>query len=155
MSYGKAAALSVGAFAAGLMLGAVAMTSATRMHEGHDIVAHKGDADECLVDGFAEGAQFTFEVDTGAPGLFFGRNHARALGLNPDKIRFEWEYNSVSGSGREAAILLRRLDVGGLVLNDVQAFIGNTASVKWPLLGRSVLKRMNLTMAHGECALSG
>jgi len=109
---------------------------------------------ELMVEGSANGAPFTFEIDTGASALMFGINHAAALGFGARQLNFDGQFVSPGGTARKASIRLRdlRLD-GGFALAGVDAAISATEMTR-PLLGRPVLRFLNLTYVRDCCALS-
>jgi clan AA aspartic protease (TIGR02281 family) len=149
------------AFAAGVVIALVAdatnrnlpVLDTASVGGAHRLAVRSGEYGNCYVDGFGNDAPFTFEIDTGAGGLVFARNHVRQLGLNPAALRFDQPYSSANGDGREANIRLRELRIGGFVLKDVAAFVTPTP-MENPLLGTTVLRFLFLEFRRGACLLS-
>ena len=118
------------------------------------IPVRRGEWGELLVDGSANGAPFTFELDTGAYDFLFGVNHAAALGFGARQLSFDGQFVSPGGSGRKALIRLRELRLdGGFVVAGLDAAV-NEREMSKPLLGRPALRCLNLAYVRDCCALS-
>jgi hypothetical protein len=120
-----------------------------------------------LVDGSANGAPFTFVIDTGAGGLYFGAEHTRRLGIT-EALDFIGWFKSPGLSCPDAHIYLDELRLdGGFVRTRVpacitQADLGpllrNCSNVglaeNVALLGRDVLRWLNFSYARGCATLT-
>jgi clan AA aspartic protease (TIGR02281 family) len=126
--------------------------------EQHGIIpVRRGDTwGELLIDGSANGAAFTFELDTGACDLCFCLKHRDRLGLRAADVKFSGRFMSPGGGGRSARIRLRELRLdGGFVVAGVDAVMNETDYLgETPLLGRSVLRLLNFSYVRGCAALS-
>lgn len=86
------------------------------------------------------GAQIRFVVDTGSDDVVLTRKDARRAGIDVSKLDFSDEYDAETGSGLQADTTLRRLAVGPLAFNDVQASVNDDGGAS--LLGMTFLHRL-------------
>lgn len=132
-------------------------------HEGledHRMAAHGREPVTVVADAYgqfhiaalANGAALRFLVDTGASDVTFRKQDAARLGLNPSRLVFDQTYWTANGRIRGASFRLHRLVIGACVLTDVVASI-NGGDLEEPLLGMSLLRRMNMTVADGTMTL--
>jgi clan AA aspartic protease (TIGR02281 family) len=109
---------------------------------------------QCYIEGKANGASFSFLIDTGASDVSFGKNDARKLGFDPAQLSFDQSYSSANGIGHQATVTLPELSLGGVVVaHNVEASIVN-ANMSHPLLGASVLKTLHFQYSQGDCELT-
>jgi aspartyl protease family protein len=111
---------------------------------------------QCYVNGLMDGEPFVLLVDSGASSLLFNRNHLPRLGVDPAALRFNRTIATANGTGRAAGFVLHEVRLGGFVLYDVPALVGDAKGKTdddAPLLGMSVLKLMHLEIGGGACAL--
>ena len=90
----------------------------------------------------ANGVDFRFMVDTGATSVVFSKADARNLGLDPAALRFDRDMSTANGPTKAAAIRLREIAIGPIVVTDVPALV-NAADLPEPLLGMRLLERMS------------
>jgi len=90
----------------------------------------------------ANGVDFRFMVDTGATSVVFSTADARRLGLDPAALRFDHVMSTANGPTKAAAIRLREIAIGPLVVTDVPALV-NSGDLSDPLLGMRLLERMS------------
>jgi clan AA aspartic protease (TIGR02281 family) len=111
---------------------------------------------QCYVNGLIDGEPFSLLVDSGASGLLFYRNHLPRLGVDPGTLHFNRTIATANGSGHAAGFVLHEVRLGGFVLHDVPALVGDANGKMGddaPLLGMSVLKLMHLEIGGGACTL--
>ena len=87
-------------------------------------------------------------VDTGATSVVFSKADARRLGLDPAALRFDRVMSTANGRTSAAAIQLREIAIGPIVVTDVPALV-NAADLPEPLLGMSLLERMSAVEIKG------
>jgi aspartyl protease family protein len=92
------------------------------------------------VDARADGVGFRFMVDTGASAVVFSKADARRLGFDPASLRYDRTVLTANGTAKAAAIRLRELAIGPIVLTDVPALV-NAGKLSSPLLGKLTLRR--------------
>ena len=89
-----------------------------------------------------DGVDFRLMVDTGATSVVLGREDARRLGIDPASLRYERTVHTANGTTKAAAIRLRQLAIGPIVVNDVPALV-NAGALSDPLLGMRLLERLS------------
>src|SRR5215467_3988470 len=79
-------------------------TRSDRLRElGQHIAAD--DRNECRSEIRANGERVRAVFYSGSTSpLFFGRNHAKALGFDPEKLSFSGSYSAANGTGKYAAV---------------------------------------------------
>lgn len=95
-----------------------------------------------VMDGEVGPTKVRFLVDTGATKVVLSRDDAVRAGLRPEDLRFNQSVSTANGEVRVAPVTLRRLRVGQIVLNDVEAIV-NSAPMRVSLLGMSFLQRLD------------
>lgn len=90
----------------------------------------------------ANGVGFRFMVDTGATSVVFSKADARRLGLDPAALRFDQIVSTANGLTTAAAIRLREIAIGPIVVTDVPALV-NAGDLPGSLLGMRLLERMS------------
>lgn len=95
-----------------------------------------------VMDGEVGRAKVRFLVDTGATKVVLSRDDAVRAGLRPENLHFDQSVSTANGEVRVAPVTLRRLRVGQIVLNDVEAIV-NSAPMRVSLLGMSFLQRLD------------
>jgi clan AA aspartic protease (TIGR02281 family) len=122
---------------------------------GNELTIPVGSYNQCETDVIANGHSFPNTLlDSGASGhLTFGRNHARALGFNPDSLAYTGSFESANGTGRYARITLREVRIGNWSLHDVPAEITQAEQSK-PLAGLELLHPLHYRLSDNYCYLS-
>jgi aspartyl protease family protein len=94
-------------------------------------------------------------VDTGASAIYLGRTQAAALGVDTTRGRRS-EMSTFRGPRTIWVVKLERVQVGGLVARDVDAWVVEEGEEgpPQPLLGMSFLARFEVRVAGGAMTLS-
>jgi clan AA aspartic protease (TIGR02281 family) len=120
---------------------------------GSDLTIPVGSYNQCETDISANNHTFHALLDSGANGhLTFGRNHAKALGFNPDSLSYSYTYGSANGTGHLAKVTLREVRIGNWSLRDVPAEI-TQAEQSEVLVGLEILHPLNFRLSGGACHL--
>lgn len=119
-----------------------------------DAISFKAGSDgHFWVNARVNGVGFRFMVDTGASSVVFGKADARRLGLDPASLRYDRTVSTANGLTRAAAIRLRELAIGPIVVTDVPALV-NAGELSSPLLGIRFLERLSaVEIANGTLTL--
>lgn len=106
-------------------------------HDGHFYIV-----------GAVNGAPVRFLVDTGASGIALSPADARRLGVDLERLRFDYSFETANGVGRGAPFKADTLEVGPLTLRDVAMTI-NQAPMRTSLLGLSYLSQLESYEVRG------
>jgi aspartyl protease family protein len=106
------------------------------------------------VDARVDGRRMAFMVDTGASVIALRASDAALLGIHPAQREFTAKVNTANGSLRAAPAMLSMVEVGGLVVRDVQALVIPDEALSENLLGLSFLRRLRrFEYANGKLVL--
>jgi aspartyl protease family protein len=101
--------------------------------------------------GRINGGTVRFLVDTGATRVAIGPSQARQLGLDPTKGQLGYA-QTANGAIRVSRLKLDTVEIGGIVLHNVDAEIG-AADMPFVLLGMSFLNRTEMHRDGGTLHL--
>ncbi len=88
------------------------------------------------------GQAMTLMVDTGASSVVLKPADAARAGVDLDKLSYTVAVDTANGTTYAAAVRLRTLSIGPLVVDNVDALVARPGSVKENLLGMSFLRRL-------------
>lgn len=94
------------------------------------------------VDGRIDGRLLGFMVDTGATVVALRQGDAERVGIRPSQSDFTAEVKTANGIVHGARTQLSMVEVGGLIVRDVQAVVLPDAALSENLLGLSFLSRL-------------
>ncbi len=93
------------------------------------------------VEAMVDGVPVAFMVDTGASEVVLTLEDARRLGFDPDRMTFSRTYQTANGIVHGAPVLLEKLAIGPIVVENVRASV-NSAPMEGSLLGMTFLSRI-------------
>lgn len=88
------------------------------------------------------GQSMTLMVDTGASSVVLKPADAERAGIDLDTLQYTVPVDTANGTAYTAAVRLRSLAVGPLVVRNVDALVARPGTVKENLLGMSFLRRL-------------
>jgi aspartyl protease family protein len=103
-----------------------------------------------LAEARVEGRTLTFLVDTGATTVVLRPADARALGFDPDRLRYTVPVHTANGTTYAASVRLGTLAVGPIRVRDVDALVAKPGALKDSLLGMSFLNRLRSYEFSGD-----
>ena len=89
------------------------------------------------------GRRLNLMVDTGASVVALTQRDAERLGFNPSARDFSAQVQTANGRVRAARAMLPAVEIGGIVVRNVEALIVDDASLTENLLGLSFLSRLS------------
>jgi aspartyl protease family protein len=93
-------------------------------------------------------------IDTGASVIAINRSSARKLGLSVSSSDFKYRVNTANGTIKAARVLLKRVELQSIRVQDVDAFVLDDKSLTGTLIGMSFLNKLNSYQArNGEMVL--
>lgn len=107
-----------------------------------------------LTDGRIEGQRIGFMVDTGASVVALNETSAARFGLRPSRGDYNATVTTANGTIKAARARIAMLDVGGLVVRDVDAMVLPDGALSENLLGLSFLSKLKrFEYANGQMLL--
>lgn len=93
-------------------------------------------------------------VDTGASSVAINKTTARKLGLNISAKDFIYEASTANGKTKMAIAMIREIQIGRILVRDVEAAVLDDKALDGTLLGMSFLKRLEgFTVTEGDLIL--
>lgn len=105
------------------------------------------------VDARVDGRRVDFMVDTGASVIALRESTAAKLGFHPSPRDYTLKAHTANGIAKAAPVTLSRVDVDGITVRDVQAFVMADEALGVNLLGMSFLSRVKWTHDKGRLVL--
>jgi aspartyl protease family protein len=105
------------------------------------------------VEARVDGRRLDFIVDTGASHIALRESDAARLGIRPIPRDYTVKVNTANGVGRAARVELRSVEIGGIVVRDLPAFVHPDEALSVNLLGMSFLSRVRWTHERGKLVL--
>jgi aspartyl protease family protein len=101
-----------------------------------------------------DGQRVAFMVDTGASVVALNESSAARVGLRPMPSQYTATVTTANGSLKGAPVRLAMIDVGGLIVRDVDAMVLPDEALSENLLGLSFLSKLTrFEYANGRMAL--
>jgi aspartyl protease family protein len=105
-------------------------------------------------DGRIDGQRIGFMIDTGASVVALNESSAARFGLRPARGDYTATVTTANGTIKAARTRLAMLDVGGLVVRDVDAMVLPDEALSQNLLGLSYLSKLRrFEYANGQMVL--
>jgi aspartyl protease family protein len=107
-----------------------------------------------LTEGRIDGQRIGFMVDTGASVIALNETSAARFGLRPTPGDYKASVTTANGTIRAARTRLAMIDVGGLIVRDVDAMVLPDEALSENLLGLSFLSKLKrFEYANGQLVL--
>ncbi|MGH6717567.1 MAG: TIGR02281 family clan AA aspartic protease [Bradyrhizobium sp.] len=132
-----------------------AMTAAAPAQSGSRSLSISRDAHgHFRTEGRIDGQRLDFMVDTGASVVALNESSAARFGLRPSPADYTVNVTTANGTIKGARARLDRINVGGLVVHDVDAMVLPDEALSENLLGLSFLSRLKrFEYANGQMVL--
>ena len=88
--------------------------------------------------------------DTGASAVVLTHGDAVKAGINTAALNYDVAVSTANGTGNAASVLLDQIEVGGIVRNNVRAFIAEKGALETSLLGMSFLGTLSRYAVTGN-----
>jgi aspartyl protease family protein len=89
-------------------------------------------------------------ADTGASAVVLTAQDARRAGFNPGALDYSVAVSTANGTAHVAAVKIDRMEVDGIALRDVTAFVAEPEALGRSLLGMSFIGRLARFSMEGE-----
>jgi aspartyl protease family protein len=100
--------------------------------------------------GDVNGANLMLLVDTGASTVVLKPTDARAAGIDVDSLAYSVPVHTANGTAYAAAVRLKRITIGGITVDGVEALVAKPGALGESLLGMSFLKRLRSYEFSGD-----
>ncbi len=111
--------------------------------ETHTVSFRSGRDGHYQVTANVNGTNLMLLFDTGASAVVLSNQDARKAGIDTNALNYDIPVSTANGTGRAAAILLDRIEVGGIVRTHVKAFVADRGALEGSLLGMSFLETLS------------
>jgi aspartyl protease family protein len=116
--------------------------AAAQPADSNSVVIPRGSNGHFDVEGRVDGRFMQFMVDTGATVVALTEHDAAMLGIHPAESDYTAMVRTANGSVRAAPVKLDMIEVGDLVVRDVDAVVLPDSALADNLLGLSFLSRL-------------
>ncbi|MBB3396581.1 TIGR02281 family clan AA aspartic protease [Rhizobium sp. BK060] len=100
------------------------------------------------------GRQVQGLIDTGATYVALNESFARRLGYTGNQLDFRYSVNTANGTTKAAHVILDRVEIGGIRVRDVEAFVLKDDALSFTLVGMSFLRKLaSYSVAGGSLSL--
>ncbi|SMD09923.1 TIGR02281 family clan AA aspartic protease [Rhizobium sp. RU36D] len=89
-------------------------------------------------------------IDTGASLVAINESTARRLGYTAATLKFEHEINTANGKTDAAYVKLSKIEIGGIRVDNVDAFVLRDNALSSTLIGMSFLKKLGGYTVNGD-----
>lgn len=96
------------------------------------------------------GAPATFLVDTGASAVTLTARDARAAGYDLGRLSFTIPVSTANGRAFVAPVRIESLDIGGIRLSDIRAYVSRDGALETSLLGLTALDKLSSWRVEGS-----
>lgn len=96
------------------------------------------------------GAAATMLVDTGASTVVLTPGDARSAGIDVQRLTYAVPVRTANGLAYAASVRLRRVAIGGIAIDNVDALVSAPGALSQSLLGMSFLTRLRSYEVMGE-----
>jgi aspartyl protease family protein len=121
---------------------------------GRSLTVRRDNRGHFQVEGRIDGRRMDFVVDTGATVIAIPEREAARLGIHPARREYTAQIKTANGTVLAAPTRLTMVEVGGIIVRDVQAVIMPDEALSDNLLGMSFLSRLRrFEVADGRLVL--
>src|SRR5450432_525034 len=121
---------------------------------GRSISIHRDARGHFQTEGRIDGQRIGFMVDTGASVIALNETSAARFGLRPSRGDYRATVTTANGTIKAAPTRLAMVDIGGLVVRDVEAMVLPDEALSENLLGLSFLSKLKrFEYAKGQMVL--
>lgn len=120
------------------------MPGAAVVDEARGVATFRGGRDgHFAINAEINGAEIRTIFDTGASAVVLTQGDAQDAGIDTSALEYDIRVSTANGTGRAAGVLLDRIEVGGIVRNNVRAFVAERGALETSLLGMSFLSTLS------------
>jgi aspartyl protease family protein len=133
---------------------AITATDRAPAASGRSVTIPKDSRGHFQADARVDGRNLGFMIDTGASTIALNESSAAHLGIRPFRGDFTTPVSTANGKAMAATARLASIDVGGVVVRNVDALILPDSQLSQNLLGMTFLSRLKrFEYANGKLVL--
>ncbi|WP_018632382.1 retropepsin-like aspartic protease family protein [Neomegalonema perideroedes] len=102
------------------------------------------------VEARVNGMPLRMMVDTGATSVAIPYEDAEALGISTSRLAYVIDIRTANGVTKAAPVVLESLTLGPISMRDLRATVAQPGALETPLLGQSVLNRLQGYHVQGD-----
>lgn len=103
-----------------------------------------------MINAKINGAEIRTIFDTGASAVVLTHGDAERVGISTASLTYNVPVSTANGTGNAAAVTLDQIEIGGIVRNNVRAFIAERGMLETSLLGMSYLGTLSRYAVSGN-----
>ncbi len=96
------------------------------------------------------GADIRTIFDTGASAVVLTHSDAERVGITTSALSYTVPVSTANGTGKAASVILDRVEIGGIVRNNVRAFVAERGALDTSLLGMTYLGTLSRYAVSGN-----
>jgi aspartyl protease family protein len=129
-------------------------SATTAAPSGRSATIARGNNGHFQTEARVNGNYLDFMVDTGATVIALKERDAARLGINPSPSQYTAKVSTANGQAKAAPTHLASIDIGGVVVRDVDALVMPDGMLDQNLLGMAFLSRLKrFEYANGKLLL--
>ena len=121
--------------------------------QGRTVTLQSDSRGHFQVDARVDGRRIDFMIDTGASVIALRESAAAKLGIHPAPRDYAANVHTANGVAKAAPVVLNRVEVNGITVRDVRAFVMPDRVLGANLLGMSFLSKVKWTHDKGRLVL--
>jgi aspartyl protease family protein len=122
---------------------AILQTAPSQVSSGRKVTLRRDRRGHFATEASINGRRLDLMVDTGASVVALTRRDAERIGFSPSASDFTAQVQTANGRVKAAPASLPAVEIGGIVVRNVQALIVDDAALTENLLGLSFLSRLS------------
>ena len=124
-----------------------------QVESGRRVTVERDSRGHFQVEARVDGRAIDFLVDTGASGIALRESSANRIGIFPRRGDYTVPMSTANGTGKAARVMLNRVDLNGIAVYNIPAFVVPDESLSVNLLGMSFLSSVRWTHSNGRLVL--
>ena len=134
-------------------LAAQPVSSPATSSNSRSVTLSRGNGGHFWTDARIDGRRMELVVDTGASAITLRASDAARLGIHPTARDYSIKVSTANGVTRAAFVELGMVEVGNIIVRDVQALVHEDEALGVNLLGMTFLSKVRWTHERGKLVL--
>lgn len=126
------------------------LPSNARMNDRGEIVLYAREDGHFYVEALVNHTPLLFMVDTGATGISLSRKDAQRAGIEVNRLTYNIPHSTANGISFSASETMGRLEIAGLVFEQLPVSISKEGRLERSLLGMTFLRKLQSYRVEGD-----